>query len=510
MSKKGTVYLVGAGPGDPGLCTVRCLELIRSADVIVYDYLVDERVLREAKASAELVYVGKQAGHHTMRQEDINRLLIELSSKHSCVVRLKGGDPFVFGRGGEEALELQAAGVPFEVVPGVTSGIAAPAYAGVPLTHRGVATSALFVTGHEDPSKVKEDLDWTALAPTGSTLAFYMGVRNVGPIAKKLMETGRSGETPAALIRWGTTPLQHTLVARLDEIADRAAEQGFAPPAIFLVGKVISLRDRLRWFDNRPLFGKRIVVTRSRAQASELTQLLESRGAAVIEAPTIDIRPPESYDELDSAIGRIQEYSWVVLTSQNAVQALFERLQALGFDSRLLAGVKCAVVGDATASALLTYGIRADLTPARQTADGLLTAFEAQKIMLSGERFLFPCSNLSGRTLTDGLQVLGAEVDRTIAYITAVSELPEQLTSDLKPDLVTFTSSSTVTNFAAGMRSAGRENELASIAGASIGPVTTNTASDEGISIVVEADEPSIASLVHSVEEYFMNTRGSI
>ncbi len=510
MNKGGTVYLVGAGPGDPGLCTVRGLELIRKADVIVYDYLVDDRLLSYTRSDVELVYVGKQAGRHTMRQEEINRLLVELAAGGREVVRLKGGDPFVFGRGGEEALSLSDAGVSFEVVPGVTSGIAAPAYAGIPLTHRGISTSGLLVTGHESPEEKREDLDWIGLAPTDSTLVFYMGVRNIDRIARRLIEAGRDRTTPAALIRWGTTPAQRTLTARLDEIADRAACELFEPPALLIVGKVVELRKRLRWFDNRPLFGKRVVVTRSRSQRSELSALLASRGAEVIEFPTIEMRPPDSYARLDEALRRVGEYDWLLLTSQNTVAALFDRLDALGLDARCFTGVRFAVVGCATASALRERGIRADLEPRRHTAEGLLETFDSRRIPTAGARVLFPCSSLSAPILADGLAERGAVVDRIVAYVTVPPHAsPEAILStlDSTPDLVTFASSSAVTNFVSLLTRCGKDGMGAGRRAASIGPVTTQTARASGIDVVVEAADARIPALVESIEDYFSKRR---
>ncbi len=488
------------------MITARGLELIEAADVIVHDYLASPRLVARKKPGIPMIYVGKKSGAHSMRQEEINALLIDLAGRYRTVVRLKGGDPFIFGRGGEEALELASAGIRFEIVPGVTSGIAAPAYAGIPLTQRGVSTSTLLVTGHEDPTKSTEDKDWVTLAPTDATLVFYMGVKNTGRIAEKLIEAGRPPTTPSALIRWGTTAAQRTVTGSLDTIADAADAAGITPPAIFIVGSVVSLRDRIRWFDTLPLFGRRIVVTRSRDRKSELSFGLEVLGAEVIEVPTIEIRPPESFDELDRAIGEIASYDWVLFTSQNSVESMFDRMADTGLDTRASAGVKCAAIGDATAGALLDRGIRADLLPAKTTSEGLLEAFDDARIVLTDKRVLFPCSDRSRDVLPDGVVARGAVIDRVVAYLTAEpEETPPALDLVLQssPDLVTFTSSSTVLNFKRLLDRVGRSELLDGLVAASIGPITTRTAEEAGIRVVAEPSEARIHSLITAIEEYF-------
>jgi uroporphyrinogen III methyltransferase/synthase len=503
-SGNGTVFLVGAGPGDPGLLTRRGYELMRRAGAVVYDYLVDPTLLGDCSRDCRLVYVGKMAGQHTMKQEEINSLLVQLAKEHEIIVRLKGGDPFVFGRGGEEALELVKSGVPFEIVPGVTSGIAAPAYAGVPLTHRGLATSAMLVTGHEDPTKESRDEDWLALAPTRATLAFYMGVRNIRPIAHKLIEHGRAGQTPVVLVRWGTTPRQETLGGTLETIAAKAEAADFQPPAILVVGEVADLRNQLRWFDNRPLSGRRIVVTRSRDQRSELSTALADLGADVCELPTIEIQPVEDHGELDRAIERMDLYGWLMLTSQNAVSAFFDRLEQCGFDARFLSSTQCAVVGEATAEVLALQGIRADLIPKRHTAEGLLEMIDERGIDLSRVKILFPCSNLSRQLLPDGLRERGAEVDRVVAYQTVEPKYTdEQIIEALSPvpDLVTFTSSSTVSNLLSILGKAGKRDLISDLAAASIGPITSETAREAGFAVRVESSEPTIDAFIRSIAE---------
>lgn len=340
MTKQGKVYLIGAGPGDPGLLSIKAMECLKAADAVVYDRLADPRILAYARPDAEMVYVGKASANHTMRQPDINKLLVKLAAEGKTVARLKGGDPFVFGRGGEEAIELLEAGLPFEFVPGVTSAIAVAEYAGIPVTHRRVATSFAVITGHEDPTKGESTINWQGLATAVDTLVFLMGVENIPKITQKLIENGRSADTPAAVIRWGTHPEQQTLVTTVGTAAADVAAAGLKPPAIFIVGNVVKLREQLRWYDNKPLFGKTIVVTRARSQASALTKQLEAEGAKVIEAPSIKIVPPETYAPLDEAIKNIHTYKWLVLTSANGVKAFFARLGHAGLDARALAGVK--------------------------------------------------------------------------------------------------------------------------------------------------------------------------
>ena len=326
MTKQGKVYLIGAGPGDPGLLGLKAKECLETADAVVYDRLADPRILAFARKDAEMVYVGKASANHTMRQPDINKLLVKLAAEGKTVARLKGGDPFVFGRGGEEAIELLEAGLPFEFVPGVTSAIAVAEYAGIPVTHRHVATSFAVITGHEDPTKGASTINWQGLATAVDTLVFLMGVENIEKISSRLIENGRSADCPAAVIRWGTHPEQRTLVTTLGKAAADVKANNLKPPAIFIVGDVVNLRKQLQWFDNKPLFGKTVVVTRARAQASDLTKKLEAQGAKVIEVPAIKIVPADDYAPLDAAIADINAYKWLVFTSANGVEYFFERL----------------------------------------------------------------------------------------------------------------------------------------------------------------------------------------
>ncbi|HBF35351.1 TPA: uroporphyrinogen-III C-methyltransferase, partial [Candidatus Sumerlaeota bacterium] len=442
----GFVSLVGAGPGDPGLITQRGLERIRQAEVIVVDHLAHPRLLQEAPTNCEIIYAGKQAGEHTLPQEKINALLVEKCQAGKHVVRLKGGDPFVFGRGGEEALALHEAGCAFEIVPGVTAGVAASAYAGIPVTHRGIASAVTFITGHEDPTKEDSAINWPALAQGNGTLVFYMGVRNLPLIAQRLIENGRPAETPVALIGWGTYPRQQTITGTLENIAQRAA--GLQPPALIVVGEVVALREQLNWFEQRPLFGKRVVVTRSRAQAGELSRRLETLGADVIEFPVIRIEPPKNPKPLRLAVRETSNYQWIIFTSVNGVDAFFNALHAEGLDTRSLGHTKVCAIGPATSQALEKYGVHSDLTPPKYVAESIAETFVQQED-LTDQSVLLPRADIARSFLADALRNQGAEVEEVEAYRT-VLESPNNLDA-MRSDLaegrvaaITFTSSSTV------------------------------------------------------------------
>ena len=418
----GKVYLVGAGPGDPGLITVKGLERLRAADCVLYDALIPERLLAEVRPGCEVIHVGHRAGSRTMTQGDVNRLLIEKAWAGKAVVRLKGGDPFVFGRGGEECEALAEAGVPFEVVPGVTSAVAVPAYAGIPVTHRDWASSVAFVTGHSRADATDEDgeddggIDYAKLATGVDTLVFLMGVRNLTRIAGQLVAHGRPASTPVALIRWGTKPEQRTLTGTLADVAERARSADLRPPALIVVGEVVRLRERLSWFEARPLFGRRIVVTRSREQASDLVQRLEDLGAEVIEVPAIQIDDPEDWGDVDGAIRRIGEFHWVAFTSQNGVDRFLGRLFRSGRDVRALASARICAIGPATASRLEAYGLRADLRPERNVAESLAEAFS--RIDVRGRRVLLPRPAVAREVLPEALTAMGAEVTEVVVYRT--------------------------------------------------------------------------------------------
>jgi uroporphyrinogen III methyltransferase/synthase len=487
----GTVYLVGAGPGDPGLMTRRALDLIASADAILYDRLIPPGALDGARPDAELRYVGKQPGGHSHTQEQINAQLVELGQKGLEVVRLKGGDPFVFGRGGEEAQALAAAGVPFEVVPAVTAGVAAPAYAGIPVTHRDDASAVALVTGHEDPSKPESALDWPALAAFPGTLVLYMGIKNLDAIAARLVAGGRPPSEPVAVVERGTLPGQRTVRGTLADIASLVAEAGIRPPAITLVGAVARLRDELEWLERRPLFGRRVVVTRAREQASALAARLASLGAAVVETPAIRIEPRSGAD-VEAAAAQIGDYALVVVTSPNGAALLMDAVERAGGDARSLAGVTVAAIGPSTAAELLRRGIRADVVPAKAVAESLLEALA--EVPVDGGRVLVARPADARDVVPDALRERGAEVDVVALYQTVAEPLSgEQLEAAAGADYVTFTSSSTVRNY---FEAGGRANGARVV---SIGPVTSATARELGLEVDVEAERHDIDGLVDAL-----------
>jgi uroporphyrinogen III methyltransferase/synthase len=488
----GTVYLVGAGPGDPGLVTRRALELVRDADAIVYDRLIPAGLVSEARADAELHYAGKEPGKPSMAQEDINALLVELGRGGKRAVRLKGGDPFVFGRGGEEAQALAAAGIAFEVVPAVTAGIAAPAYAGIPVTHRDEASAVAFITGHEDPTKPESTIDWQALARFPGTLVFYMGVKQLPEIARKLIEAGRDESMPAAVVERGTLPGQRAVVATLATIADRVADEGVNPPAITLVGPVAALAGEIAWLDRRPLHGRTIAVTRARAQASGLARRLTELGAEVVETPAIRIEPRPVADEVAQAAREIGSFAVVCVTSPNGATLLLDAVEATGGDARSFAGVEVAAIGPGTAAELARRGIRPDVVAETSTAEGLLDALEA--IDVDGERVLVARAAEARDALPDGLAERGADVVVVALYDTVAEQLgEEQLAAVERSDYVTFTSSSTVRFF---MDARNGDPLPASAKAISIGPITSATARELGIEVHAEAEQHDIDGLV--------------
>jgi uroporphyrinogen III methyltransferase/synthase len=503
----GVVYLVGAGPGDPGLLTLRGGELLVTCDAIVYDALANPALLALASAverdqPVELHDVGKRGGAaDSSRQAEINELLVRLARQGKRVVRLKGGDPFVFGRGGEEAQALAAAGARFEVVPGVTAGIAAAAYAGIPVTHRGVATSVTLVTGHEDPSRDESGTDWSALARVGGTIVLYMGVKTLPGIVEALVAGGLSDDTPAAVVQWGTHPHQRTVSATLATLCDTVAREKLSAPVITIIGDVVALRDEIAWFDKRPLFGRRIVVTRARSQAASLSDRLAAAGAEVIEVPATRIEPLDPAP-LRAAIARLKNFTWVAFTSQNAVRFFWDELRAAGLDARALAGAKVASVGPATAHALLARGLAVDVAPDRFVAEALLDALRGRRDV-KGARVLYATAEGARETLQLGLEELGAIVERVDLYRSVLDgagaeQLKERMSKE-SVDLVTFTSASSVTNF---VDAVGRDLVRQAPA-ASIGPVTSQAARAAGLDVVVEATESTIPGLVDAVVDYF-------
>jgi len=501
MAEKGRVYIIGAGPGDPGLITLRGVQCIREADVIIYDHLVSPEILRHAGEKTRLIYAGKQGGDHTLSQWEINNLLVAQAGQGAIVARLKGGDPFIFGRGGEEAEVLREAGIPFEVVPGISSAVAVPAYAGIPLTHRNHTVSVAFVTGHEDPTKGKSDLDWPTLAGIG-TLVFLMGVKNLPAIAENLIRHGKDAATPAALIRWGTTPDQETLTGTLGDIAQKAEEHRFSPPSIFVVGGVVGLRETLNWFETKPLFGRGIVVTRPEAQAEELSELLRARGARVIHFPVIRIAPPESWEALDGAIDRLESYRWIIFTSANGAAFFFRRLRERGRDIRDLKGIRIATIGPATASAVETLGIRVDLVPEEFISEGVVKAFAGED--LRGCSVLLPRAEQARDVIPEGLVKMGAEVDVVTAYRTNRSDRDASELTTLfeegKVDAVTFTSPSTVSHFLGIM---GPDFRLPSkVRIACIGPVTEAAARKAGLPVDIFQERYTIPGLVDALTAF--------
>ncbi|HYL80869.1 MAG TPA: uroporphyrinogen-III C-methyltransferase, partial [Candidatus Acidoferrum sp.] len=476
----GKVFLIGAGPGDPGLFTLKGKRCLEEADVVVYDALANPRLLQLAKPEAELIYVGKRASQHTLPQEEIGRLLVERAKAGKVVARLKGGDPFIFGRGGEEAEELAAAQVPFEVVPGITAAVAAPAYAGIPLTHRDFTSTVAFVTGHEDPTKDASSIAWDKIATGIGTLVFFMGIGQLPEIVGQLLRNGRSPATPAAVVRWGTRADQEVVAGTLADLPAKC--RGMKPPALIVVGEVVALRDKLRWFEIKPLFGKRILVTRAREQASSFAQILEAAGAEVVEFPTIRIVPPESWAPLDTAIGKLREYQWVIFTSANGVRFFWERLQHAGRDLRDLFGITVCAIGPATAEALLRLGVRADIVPAEFKAEALVEAIGSERVR--GSRVLLARAAEAREVIPEELARRGAQVDvvpayRTLRNTSDSAELRSML-QEGKIHAVTFTSSSTVKHF---LDLVGEDAAilLNGVIVASIGPITAETAAKRGI-----------------------------
>jgi len=501
VSKKGKVNIIGAGPGDPGLITLRGIQCLEQADVVVYDYLANEEFLGRVGKEARLIYVGKKGGDHTLPQGEINQILVDEALRGHTVARLKGGDPFIFGRGGEEAEALQEAGIPFEVIPGVTSAIAVPAFAGIPLTHRGYTSTVAFVTGHEDPTKGKSDIDWTKLSGIG-TLVFLMGVKNLASIARNLVEGGKSPETPAALIRWGTTPDQETLTGTLADIAAKAKKQGFSPPSILVVGEVVSLRPKLGWFETKPLFGKGIVITRPEEQAGEFAKLLSAEGARVILFPTIRIVPPASWELLDRALDNLGSYHWIIFTSANGVKHFFRRLREAGRDVRDLKGIRISTIGPATAAAVEGMGIRVDIVPGEYISEGVVRAF--QDVDLKGKRVLLPRAEEARDVIPDGLAKRGASVDVVTVYRTVRSESRKESLQALldagKIDVITFTSPSTVNNFREIMGGAALPETVRI---ACIGPVTEAAAQQQGFTVHIFQEAFTIPGMVKALVDYF-------
>lgn len=513
----GTVYLVGAGPGDPGLFTLRGKRVLQRADVVVYDYLANPRLLEFAPLRAERVFCGKHGGGTPiMEQGEINALLVSRARAGQLVVRLKGGDPLIFGRGGEEAAALAAAGVRFEIVPGVTSATAAPAYAGIPLTHRDYGSSVTFVSGQAASDKAGADIPWEHLAH-GGTLVLMMSVTQLGANLKRLREAGLPASTPAALVRWGTLPSQEVIVGTVADLGERVAARRIRPPSVVVVGGIVRLREQLQWFETSPLFGRRIVVTRARRQAGDFVDRLEACGADVLQVPALEIVPPPSYDALDAALARLPEYEWVVFTSANGVEAFVERLMATGGDLRCLGGVHLAAIGSETAHALARVHLRADRVPGEFRAEALAAALGASAVR--GHRVLLPRATGARAILPETLGKLGAQVDDVPVYQTripdvCVAEVRSRL-ADGTIDLLTFASSSTVRNF---IELVGAERLRAALARqrpdgtrvlqvGCIGPVTSETAREFGLPVDIQPAMYTVAAFADAIVAHFCNAR---
>ena len=501
----GKVYLIGAGPGDPGLITVKGLNCVNTADVVIYDYLANERLVEHRKPDAELIYVGKQGGRHTLPQKEINELIVNKAKQGKVVARLKGGDPFIFGRGGEEAEACVDSGVAFEVVPGVTAATSVPTYAGIPLTHREHTASVAFVTGHEDPDKPESKVHWDKIATGIGTLVFFMGMKNLRNISDNLIKHGRSADTPVAAIQWGTRTDQRVVTGTLKDIVARVDAEKLGPPAIVIVGEVVNLRKKLNWFETRPLFGKRIVVTRSRDQASVFVEMLINAGATPIEFPSIDVVPPANWEELDSAIDAIETYQWAIFTSANAVRFFFRRLRDRKKDLRMLKGIRICAVGPKTAEALDQHGITPDLIPSEFKAEGVLAALGG--VQVKGQRFLIPRAKKARELIPERLRELGAVVTVATAYenVRPTSDVArvKKLLTEKKVAAVTFTSSSTVNNFVEMLGQKGYIKLVDGVAVACIGPVTAKTAEELGMRTDIMPKEYTIPSLVDAMMEYF-------
>jgi len=491
----GVVYLVGAGPGDPELISVKGMRVLREADCIIYDYLAEKSLLDGL--DCEIIYVGKQGSDHTLKQDDINELIASKALEGKTVVRLKGGDPFIFGRGGEEAELLVEKKIPFVVIPGISSFYSAPAYAGIPLTHRDFSNAFEVISGHRrSDSDDTEDVNFPEFNPE-KTFAFLMGMKNLPHISKTLIEEKNfPADTPVGIISWGTRPEQRVVTSTLSGIADAVEKAKLTPPAIIIMGGVVTLRDKLRWFDTQPLFGKKIVVTRTRNQASKLSKMLTSLGARTIEFPTIEIKKIDDLSLFRKSLSSIETYNWIVFTSQNAINIFFEELFASGKDARALGNIKIAVIGKATGDELKIYGLIPDMIPEKFVAESLLDEFRKHK--LSGQKILIPCSADARMTLTDGLRESGASVERIHIYTAEKpSHTDMKLMNEVKnADIITFTSSSTATNFFAMIP----ETEAVL---ASIGPVTTATVVEHGFTPAITADEFTIGGLVDAMVKFY-------
>ncbi len=505
---KGKVYIVGAGPGDIGLLTVKGLMCLRKADVVVYDYHLNAQVLNYINHKAEFIYAGKRGGHHTLTQEEINHAIVEKAREGKVVCRLKGGDPFIFGRGGEEAEVLAQEAIEFEVVPGISSAVAAPAYAGIPLTHRQYSSSFAVVPGYEDVTKKGSSIDWTKLATGVGTIVFLMTVKNLPTVCERLIENGRDPGTPVAVIRWGTRPEQTTLESTLKNISQLVRERDVRPPAVMIIGDVVRLRKSLRWYEKKPLFGQRILVTREHADSfGRLADL----GAEIFEFPTIEVVPPSDWKALDDAIEKIESYNWLIFTSANGVKYFFRRFFDRDRDIRDMKGLKICTVGSRTASVVRTYGMKVDLIPESFSAEGLIEAFCSDRGTpgteqgLRGIRMLLPRAEIAREVFPEKVREAGGEIDVVPAYRTVKPELHgkrlKRFLKEKKVTIATFTSAATFNNFVSIMdEEAG--TLLKDIIVAVIGPVTAHAVTKAGLRVHIMAESATIESLVGKIIEW--------
>ncbi|HEY8297881.1 MAG TPA: uroporphyrinogen-III C-methyltransferase [Candidatus Baltobacteraceae bacterium] len=501
MSEPGKVFLVGAGPGDPGLLTLRAAHALRHAEVLLYDALASDPTIALVPKSCERIFVGKRGGNHALPQAEIEALMVRKAREGKRIVRLKGGDPFVFGRGGEEAQALHAARVPFEIVPGITSAIAAPAYAGIPVTHREHNVAFTVVTGHEDPTKGASTIDWGKLADPHQTLVLLMAMGNLREIVARLLENGLPAQRPAAVIKDGTRPTQQTVVATLATVAEAVEREGIGAPAIVIIGEVAALREEIAWFDRSPLFGKRVLVTRPRGRDDDFAQGLWSLGAQPVLAPTIAIGPPDEPRAANDAIDRLREYDWIVFTSRHGVEAFFDRLAARGADARYVGGCRVAAIGPKTAGALRERGIVADLTPAQYVGEALATALIEASI--PGNRVLVFRAQEARDALPEMLRAAGRIPDVVAAYKTTYANDPSFAESVERCDILTFTSASTVHGFVANMGGAAAACGAArGKTVACIGPITAQAARDSGFDVTFVAEAYTADGLLAALEEH--------
>jgi len=514
---KGKVYLVGAGPGDIGLLTVKGLRCLQKAEVVIYDFHLNAQVLNYINQKAEFIYAGKRGGHHSMTQDEINSILVKKAREGKMICRLKGGDPFVFGRGGEEAGILSAEGIEFEIVPGVSSSIAAPAYAGIPLTHRLFSSSFAVIPGYEDMTKEQSAIKWSKLATGVGTLVFLMAVKNVEVIVQKLIENGLSPDTPVAIVRWGTRPDQRTIVGTLQNIPGILQEKDIKPPAVMVVGEVVRLRESLQWYEKKPLFGHRILVTREHLEGFEP---LEELAAEILAFPTIEIVPPQNYDELDNSINRIETYNWLIFTSRNGVKYFFKRLFEKDRDIRDLKGIKICAIGSRTAKEIKQYGLKVDLVPEQFRAEGLIEAItDMQKRevksggripgskILQGVRFLLPRAEVAREIFPEAVRELGGEIDVPVVYRTIKPESHgkrlRRFLKEGKITIATFTSAATFNNF---MDMVGKDAEklLKGVAIGVIGPVTAKAVEKAGLRVDIMPRESTIDEMVSEIIRWAM------